>query len=46
MSECARRSFRSLALQAYTQDYLNQSTQAGRRPLPLAVMRTLCPRGR
>jgi len=33
-------------LQAYTQDYLNQSTQAGRRPPPPAVMRTLCPRGR
>lgn len=31
-------------LQAYTQDYLNQSTQAGRRPPSLAVMRTLCPR--
>lgn len=30
-------------LQAYTQDYLNQSTQAGRRPPPLEVMRTLCP---
>lgn len=33
-------------LQAYTQDYLNQSTLAGRRPPPLAVMRTLCPKVR
>ena len=32
-------------LQAYTQHYLNQSTLAGRRPPPLAVMRTLCPTG-
>ena len=30
-------------LQAYTQDYLNLSTQAGRRPPPLAVMQTMCP---
>lgn len=34
---------RAWMLQAYTQDYLNQSTQTGRRPPPLAVMRTLCP---
>ena len=32
-------------LQAYSQDYLNQSTVAGRRPPPLEVMRTLCPTG-
>ena len=32
-------------LQAYSQDYLNQSTMAGRRPPPLEVMRTLCPTG-
>lgn len=32
-------------IQAYTHDYLDQATLAGRRPPPPAVMRTLCPRG-